>query len=204
LAFVERVGVVGPKKARLEAILEFYRHRDHNTNRDVIPKSAWYAIVEPARQGLNMSQRTMQDAIGTNYCGSALYRSNLSRERAFRVSQVVQSQQLEMLACSDVYWDQVVSIESDGVEDVYDLEVPGYHNFVAGDIIVHNSIEQDADIVMFIYRDEYYAPETDQPNIAEIIVSKHRNGPTGMVPLFFKKELAQFCEVEMFREDLDF
>ena len=72
------------------------------------------------------------------------------------------------------------------------------------DLRESGSIEQDADIVIFIYRDEYYSPETEHPNIAEIIVSKHRNGPTGMVPLFFKKELAQFLEVEMFREDLDF
>ncbi len=66
------------------------------------------------------------------------------------------------------------------------------------------SIEQDADIVVFIYRDDYYTPETDQANIAEVIVSKHRNGPTGMVPLFFRKELAQFLEVEFLREELDF
>jgi replicative DNA helicase len=72
------------------------------------------------------------------------------------------------------------------------------------DLRESGSIEQDADIVIFIYRDEYYSPETEQPNIAEIIVSKHRNGPTGMIPLFFKKELAQFLEVEMFREDLEF
>jgi len=72
------------------------------------------------------------------------------------------------------------------------------------DLRESGSIEQDADIVMFIYRDEYYNQETDQPNIAEIVVAKHRNGPTGMVPLFFKKELAQFLEVEMFREELEF
>jgi len=60
------------------------------------------------------------------------------------------------------------------------------------------------DIVMFIYRDDYYTPESETPNIAEIIISKHRNGPTGIVPLYFKKELAQFLEVEMFREDLEF
>ncbi|MBL7201817.1 MAG: replicative DNA helicase [Anaerolineae bacterium] len=72
------------------------------------------------------------------------------------------------------------------------------------DLRESGSIEQDADIVVFLYRDEYYTPETEQPNIAEIIVSKHRNGPTGMVPLFFRRELAQFCEVEMFREDLEF
>jgi replicative DNA helicase len=72
------------------------------------------------------------------------------------------------------------------------------------DLRESGSIEQDADIVMFIYRDDYYTPETEQPNIAEIIISKHRNGPTGMVPLFFRKELAQFLEVEMFREELEF
>ncbi|MBN1641710.1 MAG: replicative DNA helicase [Anaerolineae bacterium] len=72
------------------------------------------------------------------------------------------------------------------------------------DLRESGSIEQDADIVMFIYRDEYYKPETEQPNIAEVIISKHRNGPTGMVPLYFRKELAQFLEVEMFREDLEF
>jgi replicative DNA helicase len=72
------------------------------------------------------------------------------------------------------------------------------------DLRESGSIEQDADIVVFIYRDEYYAPETDQANIAEVIVSKHRNGPTGMVPLFFRKELAQFLDVEFMREELDF
>jgi len=72
------------------------------------------------------------------------------------------------------------------------------------DLRESGSIEQDADVVMFIYRDEYYSPETDQQNIAEILISKHRNGPTGMVPLYFRKELAQFLEVEFLREELDY
>jgi replicative DNA helicase len=72
------------------------------------------------------------------------------------------------------------------------------------DLRESGSIEQDADIVMFIYRDDYYNPETDQQNIAEILISKHRNGPTGMVPLYFRKELAQFLEVEFMREELDY
>jgi replicative DNA helicase len=72
------------------------------------------------------------------------------------------------------------------------------------DLRESGSIEQDADVVMFIYRDEYYNPDTDQQNIAEIVISKHRNGPTGMVPLYFRKELAQFLEVEFMREELDY
>lgn len=55
------------------------------------------------------------------------------------------------------------------------------------------SIEQDADIVMFIYRDEYYNPETtERPNIAELNIAKHRNGPTGTIDLYWHNKLATF------------
>ena len=92
----------------------------------------------------------------------------------------------------DVYWDEIVSIEPDGEDDVYDLTVPGPGSFVANDFIVHNSIEQDADVVMFIYRDDVYDPQSERKNVAEIIVSKHRNGPTGTIELYFRNQLAQF------------
>lgn len=96
----------------------------------------------------------------------------------------------------DILWDEIVSIEPDSVEEVFDLTVPGNHNFVANDIIVHNSIEQDADVVMFIYRDDYYNPDTsERPNIAEINVAKHRNGPTGAVDLFWHGKLAAFRDL---------
>lgn len=93
---------------------------------------------------------------------------------------------------TDIYWDEIMSIESRGVEEVYDAEIPGNHNFVANDIVVHNSIEQDADVVMFIYRDDYYDKETENQNIAEILIRKHRNGPTGDVQLFWKPEYMKF------------
>jgi len=194
MTFIERVGVVGPKRDKLQAIEKFFHHREHNTNRDIVPKLAWRSLAEPARQALGMSTREMQAAIGTRYCGTSLYKSNLSRERAWRVGKVVQSDSLLRLAQSDVYWDKVASVEPAGVEEVYDLEVPEHHNFVANDIVVHNSLEQDADIVMFIYRDEMYHPETEKPRIADIIISKHRNGPTGTVQLFFNSRLTQFAD----------
>ena len=59
------------------------------------------------------------------------------------------------------------------------------------------SIEQDSDIVMFIYRDEYYNPETtERPNIAEVSIAKHRNGPTGVVDLFWHGKLATFSNLQ--------
>ena len=80
-------------------------------------------------------------------------------------------------------------------QPVFDATVPGTHNFVANGIVAHNSIEQDADVVMFIYRDEYYNPESDQRGMAEIIVSKHRNGPTGVDALAFLDQYTKFANL---------
>lgn len=91
-----------------------------------------------------------------------------------------------------IYWDKIVSIEADKPADVYDLTVDGHHNFVANNIIVHNSIEQDADLVIMLYREEYYQPDTPDRGIAEVNITKHRNGPTGTVKLLFDSQLTKF------------
>ena len=102
----------------------------------------------------------------------------------------------------EIIWDSVISIESDGETEVFDLTVPQHHNFIANNIIVHNSIEQDADVVMFIYRDDVYNEETERPNQADIIVAKHRNGPIGSIALYFKKELTKFLDLKQNNVDL--
>ena len=63
---------------------------------------------------------------------------------------------------------------------------------VLSDLRESGSLEQDADIVMFIYRPEVYEEDSTHKNLAEIIVAKHRNGPTGDVQLVFRKNLAKF------------
>jgi replicative DNA helicase len=106
------------------------------------------------------------------------------------------SDELRRLADGQVTWDAVTRIELDGEEEVFDLTVTGLHNFVAEDIIVHNSIEQDADVVMFIYRDDYYNKETsEKPGIAELIVAKHRNGAVGAVDLAFMPHFTTFSDL---------
>jgi len=99
------------------------------------------------------------------------------------------------LSNSDIYWDEITSIDPCGEADVYDLTVEGLHNFVADNIIVHNSIEQDADIVIFIYREELYDKETDKKGIAELHIAKHRNGPVGVVPLRFEASTTRFMDL---------
>ena len=103
-----------------------------------------------------------------------------------------------------VSWDQVAAITPAGEEPVYDLTVPPHHNFIAGNLIVHNSIEQDADVVLFIYREDYYIEDTDRQNIADVIVAKHRHGSTGTVSLYFRKELTQFRDLEVQRTELEY
>jgi replicative DNA helicase len=63
------------------------------------------------------------------------------------------------------------------------------------DLRESGSIEQDADIVCFIYRDVVYNPETEQPNVAEIIIGKQRNGPTGITNVFFDGAITKFFDM---------
>jgi replicative DNA helicase len=191
--FLELVGAVGERRQAVVATLsERLGGVVANTNRDVIPNSVWRSLVTPAMASQGLTTRGLQAALEMSYCGSTLYRSNLSRERAARVAEIVSSDPLRRLALSDVYWDRIESIEADGEEKVYDLTVDRLHNFVADDVVVHNSIEQDADLVMFIYRDEYYDHESEREGIADLIISKHRNGGLGTVELTFQKEFPRF------------
>ena len=66
------------------------------------------------------------------------------------------------------------------------------------------SIEADADIVIFLYRDEVYNADTEFPGVAEVIVSKHRSGPTGMLSVFFKKHQTEFVNLEVRRQPLEY
>jgi replicative DNA helicase len=65
---------------------------------------------------------------------------------------------------------------------------------VLSDLRESGSLEQDADIVMFIYRPDQYEKDTVKQNVAEIMISKHRNGPTGNVELVFLRKLAKFVD----------
>ena len=84
--------------------------------------------------------------------------------------------------------------EKDGVTPVFDITTEKYHSFLANDIIVHNSIEQDADVVMFIHRPGYYDKKLDSRE-TEIIVAKHRNGPIGTVTVVNDFPIQRITEV---------
>jgi replicative DNA helicase len=77
------------------------------------------------------------------------------------------------------------------------------HRPMLSDLRESGSIEQDADIVMFIFREEKYDEHSDKKGIAEIIVAKHRNGPVNSVNLRFFESTARFADLEMYRADFD-
>lgn len=109
-----------------------------------------------------------------------------------RVEAALDSGDLDLAATNDVAWESVNSIRADGVEEVYDATVLDCHNFIANGIAVHNSIEQDADMVILLHRDRS-DPERDGE--ADVIVAKHRNGPTADIVLAFQGHYSRFSNM---------
>ncbi len=112
-----------------------------------------------------------------------------------QVAELLDAADLEVDAVNDVLWDRVVAIEPAGVEQVYDATVVGTHNFVADGIAVHNSIEQDADMVILLHREDAYERESPRAGEADFIVAKHRNGPTDTITVAFQGHYSRFVDM---------
>jgi len=78
-------------------------------------------------------------------------------------------------------------------------ELRSDHRPILSDLRESGAIEQDADVVLFLYRDEYYNKETELKNIGELIIAKHRNGPTGSIELVWKGEYTKFLNKENYK-----
>jgi replicative DNA helicase len=192
--FLGEIGVHGARGTAAERLLEIVRARSGNPNVDTIPVQVWEKVRDVlAEKG--MSHRAFADAMGSAFCGSAMWEHAPSRERLGRVAEILGDADLEMQAVNDLLWDEVVSVEAGVVEEVFDATVLGGHNFVANGIAVHNSIEQDADMVMMIHREDMYEKESPRAGEADIMLVKHRNGPTANVTVAFQGHYSRFVDM---------
>jgi replicative DNA helicase len=192
--FCERVGVHGRRGEIARELAIALEGRATNTNVDTLPREVWEAVKEE-RVRAGLTERQFQAAIGTNYCGTTLYKRSPSRERLMRCAEALESEYLQVLASSDVFWDKVTAIEPLGPQPVYDATVKKTHNFVANGINVHNSIEQDADVVILLHREDAYERESPRAGEADLIVAKHRNGPTATVTVAFQGHYSRFVDM---------
>jgi len=154
--------------------------------REIGAHGAWSAQVEEVRNQLAV--------IATSADLTPSKRSQ-SRARMAKVATVLHDERMADLATSDLYWDSVIAIESIGERPVYDATVLGTHNFIANGIVVHNSLEQDADMVILLHREDYYDANSDRPGEADLIVAKHRNGPTKTIPVAFQGHYSRFRDM---------
>ena len=192
--FLQEIGVHGDRSVPAGRLLEIIRNKSANTNVDTVPLQVWDRVKEVMIEK-GVTHRGFQAAMGSAYCGSTMWKPAPSRERLGRVADVLDDADLELMAVNDVLWDSVVSIEPDGVEEVYDATVLGTHNFIANGIAVHNSIEQDADMVILLHRESMYERESPREGEADLIVAKHRNGPTDTITVAFQGHYSRFTNM---------
>jgi replicative DNA helicase len=195
LRFLRRIGVQGARAAACQRLRAALEQLASNSHIDTIPQKVWSrveAVLTDRRAG---HQDRAAVAASTRAGGGASWKQAPSRQPMARVAEVLDSADLELHATNDVLWDEVVAIESLGLRDVYDATVPGLHNFVANGIATHNSIEQDADVVILLHRDDYYDKESPRAGEADFIVAKHRNGPTDTVTVAAQLHLSRFVDM---------
>jgi replicative DNA helicase len=191
--FLELVGDFGATGRQADSLRTMLADVHPTPNVDTLPIQTWQGI----RAGMTaraMSQRAGRTARRTAYGGTSRVRCARPPAVLADCATLPDDPELAATAGGDLFWDRVVAVEDAGEEQVFDLTVPGPACWLADGIVTHNSgqIEQDADLVAFIYRDEYYDKESERQGIADIVIAKHRNGALGDVELTFAKEYPKF------------
>ena len=160
LKFIKEIGFFGEKEERQKRAEKEIQSKIRNPNIDTIPKEIWN-FFKPR------SWTVIGKSLGYKHPKAMRERIHYSpsRQTLLQIAEVEQHNGLKLLAESDIFWDEIISIEGlEGEFTVYDICVPGNHNFVANDIIVHNSYTLGA-----ITEELSSLPQEAAQNIASII-----------------------------------
>ncbi|GAB2464083.1 replicative DNA helicase [Xylanimonas ulmi] len=191
--FLQEIGVRGDGEAA-ERLLAIVRDTSASPNVDV-PRQVWDDVRDVLVEN-GMTHRQFAEAVGARFGGSPLGEAAPSRQRLGKIAAVLEGEELEIMAVNDLLWDEVVSIEPLGEKQVFDATVLDTHNFIANGIAVHNSIEQDADMVILLHREDAYEKESPRAGEADLIVAKHRNGPTDTITVAFQGHYSRFVDMQ--------
>lgn len=188
--FLEEIGIVGASATTAAVVAERLRS-GMATAAAPIPDAVWYEV----RAAMNGDPQLLAAAATGWLSSSPPQARTRPRPSLGRVAAVLDDAALEVLATNDIFWDPIAEITPLGEQETYDASVLGTHNFVANGIAVHNSLEQDADVVLLIHREDFYEPESPRAGEADLLVVKHRNGPTGTVTVAFQGHYSRFVDM---------
>ena len=192
--FLQEIGVHGERGQTVQTVLARLVPVTGRARRDTVPTTVWDAV----RQAMQKQEiTTKQLALAGGWAGSSerVMARPVSRTRLSKVAEILGSADLEVMATNDIYWDEVTSVSTIGERPVFDATVMGTHNFVADGIATHNSIEQDADMVILLHREDAYERESPRAGEADFIVAKHRNGPTDTIVVAFQGHYSRFVDM---------
>jgi replicative DNA helicase len=189
--FLVKVGAFGPRIEPARRLAEAIGGMRSNPNVDTLPEEAIQRVSAlMAAQGVTRKQMALIRGVKNISFAHAP-----SRDLISQYAMILEDEELRIASESDLFWDRVLSVTPEGDAPVFDLTVPGPASWLADGIASHNSgsLEQDADMILLIYREEVYDKNTAKKGIAEIDLVKHRNGEIGTFLLTFQGQFTRFA-----------
>jgi replicative DNA helicase len=192
--FLYGVDVNGEKFFAAREVLANLECVSARASSDTIPSGVWQSVRKTLKDR-KVSHREFAVAMGIEVCGSTMWEHSPSRPRLHRAAAILNDRELHDLATNDVHWDKIVGITSIGEHNVYDGTVSGTHNFVANLVNLHNSLEQDSDMVILLHRPDAFERDDPRGGEADLILGKHRNGPTKTITVAHQLHLSRFTNM---------
>ena len=192
-AFLTKIGVHGARGKSAEFVLQELTGRVRRPGVDTVPVEVW-AKAQEALSRTPVTSSEFKAATKMYLCKSRL-RHAPGRPLLHKVAALLDDPEIHTMATSDVFWDRIVEITSIGEHDVYDGTVNGTHNFVVNGMMAHNSLEQDADMVILLNRPDAFERDDPRAGEADFILAKHRNGPTKTVTVAHQLHLSRFTNM---------